>query len=205
MPGNIGKLRIWKPIDVTNRDQVKAHPHIAGLQKLRQRWLEIRNRFGISVFSAQVKALKTVEVATFESRMRNCLSLISADLDHMKEEPLNNVGYTRPTFDNRRAALEALDKLAKGEMPPGRFGEHLNKQLEGLRANQLQQLRKNAAVLLGDDTVTLGGGAGDPTIVQNRKGILDHLHETCNQRLVEKGYGSLPSPIEVKENRQGLV
>ena len=181
------------------------HPHVGRFQKFRQGWLGIRNKFGISVLSTQVKALKAAEGAPFKSQLRNCLSLISADLDHMKQESLNNVGYTRPTFDNRRAALEALDQLAKDEMPPAIFGKHLNDQLTGLRANQLQQLRKNAAVLLGDDTVTLGGGASRPTIVQNRKGVLEHLHETCNQRLVEKGYGSLPSPIEVKKNRQGLV
>jgi hypothetical protein len=163
----IGRIRLWKGIDLTTEsgpDLVERFRRIA--QECRNDWLIFRNKHGIAIHSARVSAPTT-----------NFSTPSDDEVDHNVHKLLHKLSQpmalTKKACGNTTTALHAVNQFdleLSSKLFTSRFA--------GLRANQLQQLRKNIEFLYSraDDEST--------------RARLRQIHEKLDKFLmVEKRYG----------------
>jgi hypothetical protein len=138
MAGNIGKVKIWTPINMGDQTQVDNHRVKAWLQERRDNWLVYRNAH-ITLASAKVVAPKAgTKLAPSTIAVKGCLSALSERFNH-KNQSQNE--------EAKKAALETIRSYFLSNASSD-FDSTIAKCVSGLSANQLQQLRKNSAALL---------------------------------------------------------
>ena len=190
MTGNIGKVKIWTPINMADPKLVANHRVKAWLQERRDNWLVYRNNY-ITLGSAKIAAPKTNKAVTHPSDdIRMSLSALSQRFDH-KDPSQNKAAQT--------GALTAIGEYFKKN--PFEFESGINHLVDNLSANQLQQLRKNSAALLeGTELKSLLHGK-DEEETEKIIGFLTEVHNRCDSTLMlKKGFNHhelSPAPHEL--------